>query len=111
MKEFHTVDEVLDFAIAREMGSHRLYIQLAQWAERPEAAELFEQLAADEMQHRIRLEAIKAGDVKIERQKVLQEVAQINRTVGNYLKVCLDPAPIGYKSRAFGKYCTRSVTV
>ena len=69
MKEFRTVNEVLDFAIAREIGSHRLYIQLAQWAERPEAAELFKQLAADELQHRIRLEAIKTGEVTIMQEK------------------------------------------
>ena len=70
MKEFRTVDEVLDFAIAKEVSAHRFYVELAQWAERPEAAKLFEELAVDELQHRIRLEAIKAGQVTIQDEEV-----------------------------------------
>lgn len=70
MKEFHTVDEVLNFAIAKEIAAHRFYDELAQWAERPEAARLFEEFAVDELQHRIRLEAIKAGEVTIQDEEV-----------------------------------------
>jgi rubrerythrin len=70
MKEFHTVEEVLDFAIAKEIAAHRFYNELAQWAERPEAAQLFEEFAVDELQHRIRLEAIKAGEVTIKQEEV-----------------------------------------
>jgi rubrerythrin len=70
MKEFRTVDEVLDFAIKREVAAHQFYDELAQWAERAEAAELFEELAADELQHRRRLEAVKAGQVAIRDEEV-----------------------------------------
>lgn len=70
MKEFRTVNEVLDFAIAKEIAAHRFYNELAQWAERPEAAQLFEEMAVDELQHRIRLEAIKAGEVTIKDEEV-----------------------------------------
>ena len=70
MKEFQTVDEVLDFAIRKEVAAHRFYDELAQWAERAEAAELFEELAADELQHKKRLEAIKAGQVTIQDEEV-----------------------------------------
>jgi len=70
MKEFHTVNEVLDFAIANEVEAHRFYSELTQWAERAEAAKLFEELAVDELQHRIRLDAIKAGEVSIKEEEV-----------------------------------------
>lgn len=70
MKRFQTVNEVLDFAVANEAASHRFYNELAEWAERPEAAKLFEELAVDELQHRIRLEAIKAGEVTITEEEV-----------------------------------------
>ena len=70
MKEFRTVDEVLDFAISKEIAAHRFYSKQAQWAERTEAAKLFEELAVDELQHRIRLEAIKAGEVTITEEEV-----------------------------------------
>lgn len=70
MKEFRAVDEVLDFAISKEVAAHRFYNELAQWAERPEAAKLFEELAVDEWQHKIRLEAIKVGHVTIEQEDV-----------------------------------------
>ena len=73
MKEFRTVSEVLDFAIANEGEAHRFYSELAQWAERAEAAKLFEELAVDELQHRIRLDAIKAGEVSI----TLEEVGNL----------------------------------
>ncbi len=49
MKEFRTVNEVLDFAIAKEIAAHGFYDELAQWAERPEAAKLFEEMAIDEL--------------------------------------------------------------
>ena len=70
MKQFREVNEVLDFAIAKEIAAHRFYEELAQWAERPEAATLFEEMAVDELQHRIRLEAIKAGEVTIKDEEV-----------------------------------------
>jgi len=70
MKESRTVDEVLDFAISKEIAAHRFYSKLAQWAERTEAAKLFEEMAIDELQHRIRLEAIKAGEVTIKEEEV-----------------------------------------
>ncbi|OHB79700.1 MAG: hypothetical protein A2Z25_03100 [Planctomycetes bacterium RBG_16_55_9] len=70
MKEFRTVEEVLDFAIRKEIAAHHFYIELSAWAERAEAAELFEELARDELHHKIRLEAIKAGQVAIRQEEV-----------------------------------------
>ena len=70
MKKFHSVDEVLDFAIAKEVEAYNFYIELAQWVERAEVAKLFEDFSLEEMQHKIKLEAIKAGKVIIQAEEV-----------------------------------------
>jgi rubrerythrin len=60
---FRTIDDVLDFAIARETESRRFYADLAPLATRPEVRAMIGRLATDELQHGIHLEAIKAGEV------------------------------------------------
>lgn len=70
MKSLHTVNEVLDLAIAKEIEAHDFYMELAAWAERPEVAEAFEGFAAQELQHRVKLEAIKAGRLILQEQEV-----------------------------------------
>jgi rubrerythrin len=70
MKKFHSVNEILDFAIAREIEAYHFYIELARWVERAEVAKLFEDFSINELQHRIRLEAIKAGEVSIKEDEV-----------------------------------------
>jgi rubrerythrin len=70
MKTFNCVNDVLDLAIAREIEAHDFYVELAAWAERPEVAAAFEELAAQEAQHRTKLEAVKAGHVTLEEQEV-----------------------------------------
>jgi len=60
---FRTVNDILDFAIAREVESRRFYAELAQLATRPEVREIIERLARDELQHSIHLQAIRAGEV------------------------------------------------
>jgi rubrerythrin len=70
MKSFRSANEVLNFAIAKEIAAHDFYVELAEWAERPEAAKAFEDLAAQELQHKIKLEAIKAGKAAIEDEEV-----------------------------------------
>jgi rubrerythrin len=56
------MDDVLDFAIAREVESRRFYAELAQLATRPEVRTMIDRLARDELQHSIHLQAIKAGE-------------------------------------------------
>jgi rubrerythrin len=64
MPRFRTIGDVLDLAIAREVEAQRLYANLAQLATRPEVRSLIRRLETDEVQHRIHLEAIKAGEVQ-----------------------------------------------
>ncbi len=70
MKRFSSLDEIWDFAIGKEIEAHDFYEELAQWAERPEVAKAFEDFAVDEWQHKIRLEALKAGEVEIQQDEV-----------------------------------------
>jgi rubrerythrin len=56
------VDDVLDFAIAKEIEAHGLYARLAKVVSRPELRKIIDRFAVDELQHSIRLQAIKAGE-------------------------------------------------
>jgi rubrerythrin len=69
MPGFRTINDVLDFAIARETEARRFYAELAQMATRPEVREIIGRLARDEVQHGIHLQAIKAGEVAFAREE------------------------------------------
>jgi rubrerythrin len=70
MKRFSSLDELWDFAIGREIEARDFYKELGQWAERPEVAKAFEELADDELQHKMKLEALRAGKVDIPLEEV-----------------------------------------
>lgn len=57
--------EILEFAIAREVEAHRFFLALAERVESPEMREVFEDLAAEELEHKekLELEMMKAGIV------------------------------------------------
>jgi rubrerythrin len=60
MKDFESVDEILDFAIGREIEAIRLYIDLAKKVEKPEMQKVLKGFAMEEQEHRIKLEDAKA---------------------------------------------------
>ena len=62
MPRFHSADDILDFAIAREDQAHDFYVELASLARKDDVRAALQDFAVDELQHRIRLEAIKAGE-------------------------------------------------
>jgi rubrerythrin len=62
MADFESIDDILDFAIAREIQAHDFYVYLAGRVTVPEVRMVIQQFAVEELQHRVRLEAIKAGD-------------------------------------------------
>jgi rubrerythrin len=55
------LEEILDFAIAREQEAHDFYMDLAKKVERPGMEGLFTQFAREELGHKAKLEAIKKG--------------------------------------------------
>lgn len=57
--------EVLDYAIARELEAHEFYARLSHSLQRPEMQGVLEAFAAEELRHKTRVEAVKAGRVAI----------------------------------------------
>ena len=56
-----SVDEILDFAIAREQEAHDFYKGLAAKADSPAMRTTFDQFAGEEAGHKKKLEAVKSG--------------------------------------------------
>ena len=63
MRTFKSVGDVMDFAIAREIDAHVFYLKLAERVTSPDLRETVRDFAMDEFQHRIRLQAIKVGEI------------------------------------------------
>ena len=64
-------DEILEFAIAREVRANRFYLALASRVENPEMRKTFEDLAEEELEHKakLELEVMKRGKVVAATQK------------------------------------------
>lgn len=70
MKRLTSINEVLDFAIAGEVKSQELYMEMAAKAENPWMRKTLERLAQEEQQHRAKLEKVKAGKIALGREQV-----------------------------------------
>jgi rubrerythrin len=60
-----SIDEVLEFAIERELEANQFYLTLAKQMNKPLVKKMFEELAAEELEHKAKLEfeIIKEGKV------------------------------------------------
>jgi len=65
MKKFNSVEEIIDFAIAREKEANKFYTELAERMDRPEMRKVFEDFAKEERGHKAKLEAVKKGEFTI----------------------------------------------
>ncbi|UCE99011.1 MAG: ferritin-like domain-containing protein [Planctomycetota bacterium] len=65
MEKTDSIDEILEFAIAREVEANQLYLYMARWMENPEMSKVCEALAKEELEHKekLELEVIKRGRV------------------------------------------------
>jgi rubrerythrin len=70
MKKFGSVDDILDFAITREIEAHDFYLELANYVEEPEMAEVLSDLASVELRHKQMLESVKAGNVVLDPEEI-----------------------------------------
>ena len=70
MDNFDSVEDILDFAIAEEMMAKDFYQSLAERSRNPVMREVFEQFAAEELNHRAILEDIKAGELVMPAEKI-----------------------------------------
>jgi len=65
VRKFKSVDEILDFAISREIDAEAFYKELAEMVESPKMVKVLSDLAAEEVEHKEKLEAVKAGKKEI----------------------------------------------
>ncbi len=70
MRKFGCVGDVLDFAIARENEAHSFYLRFTDRVRRPKLVEMLKVFATEEVEHRVKLEAFKAGEVAIGEKEV-----------------------------------------
>jgi len=70
MKKFRSVDEVLDFAIDTEIEAHNFYMELSEFVEKPEMAKVLSDMALEELGHKAKLEAVKAGKILVNEEEV-----------------------------------------
>lgn len=72
MKEFSNINDILDFAIAREQDAVDFYNRLAAKARNNDMRHTFEQFAREEMMHKARLAKIKEeGVITLPSEKVV----------------------------------------
>jgi rubrerythrin len=70
MKKLASMADVLDFAIAGENESAELYSKMAAMVESPWMRKTLESLAEEEIEHRRKLKAVKAGRAVLNREDV-----------------------------------------
>ncbi|MHC4423107.1 MAG: ferritin family protein [Planctomycetota bacterium] len=71
MGEYVSVEEILEFAIAREIEANQFYMNLAKQVENPAMRRVFEDFAGEELEHKakLELEAMKEGIVMVPMEK------------------------------------------
>jgi len=70
MKNFGSVDEILDFAIGREIEAFQLYIELSGKVEKPQMRKVLKAFAIEEQEHKAKLEEAKAEGIVISDEEV-----------------------------------------
>ena len=70
METKNTIDKILDYAISREIQAHDLYSEWATRVDRPQMQKVLKEFATDELEHRLKLEAVKAGSFKIKPEEI-----------------------------------------
>ena len=80
MKEFNTIDDVLDYAIREEQRAADLYAGLATRSRNREIQRVFEQFSKEELGHKKKLQSIKTGGKAVLSDKKVQ-----NLKIGDYL--------------------------
>ena len=86
MMKFSSVNEALDFAIAREEQANLFYTKLADMAKRARLVKIFRDLASEELEHKKTLEAVKAGKATIGEEEIR------NLNIADYL-LDVEPHP------------------
>ena len=97
MEEFESDEEILEFAIGREVSAHQFFVDLADQMDNPTMRLLFENFAKEELRHKatLELEVMKRGKVVA----APQDTADLDQTD---IMVAIDPETnIDYKNALF----------
>jgi rubrerythrin len=70
MKNFKTIRDILDYAIEKEAEANSFYNHLAQDVEKAELRAELENFAVDELQHKLRLEAVRDGRIELTEEEI-----------------------------------------
>jgi rubrerythrin len=70
MKRFGSVGEILDFAVAREAEANKFYTELAGRVKNQPMQKVFREFSIEELGHKMKLEAVKAGELKLREEQV-----------------------------------------
>jgi rubrerythrin len=70
MRSFGSVDEILDFAIGREIEAIRLYTDLAGKVENPQMRKVLKGFAREELEHKEKLETVKVEGIVLQEEEV-----------------------------------------
>ena len=105
MKNFGSIDEVLDFAIKREIEAQNFYMELADFVEKPEMAKVLSDLASEEVEHKEKLEAVKAGEIGIDEEEVGKlDIAEYVQDVEQHPKMSyVDLLVVGMKKEEISR--------
>ena len=92
MADLDSIEEVLEFAIAREIEAYELYMYIAQYVETSVMRKICEDFAAVELEHkaRLELELMKAG-------KVVSGPGKAVLNIADYIEQAGSPIDMNYK--------------
>ena len=80
MQTFASVNDAIDFAIAREQEAHDFYVSLATKAANPAMGQALLEFAQEELGHKAKLQAVKLGQQLISAQTRVMDLK-----IGDYL--------------------------
>jgi rubrerythrin len=87
MKEFNTINEILDFAIGEEQAAVDFYLQLAAQSKSPQIRKIFTDYAEEEMRHKANLMVIRENgsfvlsDAKVRDLKIAEYLVDVKLSV------------------------------
>jgi rubrerythrin len=70
VKKFKSVKDIIEYAINKEQASHDFYIDLSKKADKDEMKKTCLEFAEQEFIHKKKLEAVKAGEIKLSYEEV-----------------------------------------
>ncbi len=88
MKEFTTIDEILDFAIGEEQAAVDFYLHLAAQSVNQQTRRIFEEYAEEEMRHKANLIAVKENghftlpEAQVKDLKIAEYLVDVKPTPG-----------------------------